>query len=476
VPAPVPPPTGGSVLIGCDQAAVRVTVTAPSHLDPSCTYTGGFVLAASGAGLDCQGALVDGAGQGGRGIEISSPAAIAMADVTVRNCRIQGFLNGIRITRPGFRDLAPGQEYGTALHDVTVEDSDVRATRGVGVFVDAYTERTTLRRLHVEGAGSTGVYLEAGSRDNVVEDSDLLANGYRENGPDGELVTIGGLPVRFWGTGREGLAIDGSRGNRVVGNRFAGNAAGGVFLYENCGEYATERPQAWWERRYGADQNLIEANVFDGGPEGVWIGSRMAQNTYPMDCSDSAYVDEPLRQIRLDRAVDNVVRANRFTDVTHAVRVEDDGAVVETNTVVGTSADQWAVLVGTTERTGVLGRPVARTVVRANSASIPGNPSPYRWHSGLDGLTDEVNTADGSVVALCEVAAPPTTPFIFVLAFAIEPAGSPPTPTPSLVRPALGAQPACPAAPIPTPGPPPAGAVTPAAVVPGTVVTPAFTG
>ena len=36
---------------------------------------------------------------------------VDLTDVTVRNCRVEGFLYGIKVTRDGFRDLADGEEF-----------------------------------------------------------------------------------------------------------------------------------------------------------------------------------------------------------------------------------------------------------------------------------------------------------------------------------------------------------------------------
>ncbi len=99
----------------------------------------------------------------------------------------------------------------------------------------------------------------------------------------------GGVQVRVLQTGREGIAIDGSRNNRVVNNVIHSNAAGGIFLYKNCGEYATQKPNQWWQRYYGADGNEIDGNIIVNEPQGIWIGSRMAEDQYFMDCSDPAY-------------------------------------------------------------------------------------------------------------------------------------------------------------------------------------------
>ena len=279
----------GSQLITCDRADTLVTISASSHLDPSCTWTQGIEIVASDVVLDCQGAHIATTDQR-YGILITAPTDVALSNIVVRDCHVEGFLNNVRITRQGFRDLAAGVEYENAFSDIAIEDSTFQNSRGVGVFVDGYVTGVTLRNLHIEGAGSAGIYLEAGSKDNVVENNQILNNGYVENGPNGQFFDLGGASVWFWGTGREGLAIDGSRNNRVVDNVFSGNSAGGIFLYKNCGEFVNQRPDRWWHRRYGAEGNLIEGNTISGEDNGVWIASRMGENTLPMDCSDPPYL------------------------------------------------------------------------------------------------------------------------------------------------------------------------------------------
>lgn len=439
--AAVDPPA--SQLIGCDQAATRVQVTVTSHLDPSCTYTAGLDVVASGVTLDCRGALVSKPGGAGVGIQVSTPSHVSMTGVTIRNCRVEGFLNSIRATRVGFRQLAAGHEFDQVLDGVVVEDSELFGSRGVGLFVDGYVSGVTARRLDIHGAGSTGIYLEAGSRANTVVDNDIHDNGFGENGPDGQLYQLGGQQFRFWGTGREGLAIDGSFDNVVSGNRFSGNAAGGIFVYTNCGEYVNENPARWYERRYGAERNLIEGNSFDGGLNGVWVGSRMGENTYPMDCSQAAYSTGPLLRVVRDRASHNTVRGNTFDDVTYGVRVEDDATTVADNTFAGSDATHHAIVLGTRVRTAVLGEPVAGATITGNTSTIVGNTHPYRWVHGHVGTTFTGNTALGRGVGLCEGRQLPFNNFIFVLKVAYEPVGSPPTPTPDLTVPTVGALPSC---------------------------------
>jgi len=268
-------PEPGSQLIDCSHADERPEITVTSHLDPSCTWTRGVRITASNVTLDCQGAHLYGP-TNQRGVEITAPTDTALSNITVRNCNIEGFLNNIRIIREGFRDLAEGVEYDHAFSNIVIEDSTLLNSRGVGIFVDGYVTGVTIRRLHIEGSGSSGIYLEHGSKDNVVDDNDVVNNGFNENGPFWQLFDQSGLDIWFWGTGREGLSIDDSRFNTVTNNRFSGNSYGGIFLFKNCGEFVNLRPERWWHRRYGADGNLIANNTFTGGRNGVWIGHQFA--------------------------------------------------------------------------------------------------------------------------------------------------------------------------------------------------------
>jgi parallel beta-helix repeat protein len=433
-----PPPAVGSVLIGCDRAHERVVVTQDSHLDPACTYTAGFQISTSDVTLDCQGATIRSPeGAGGRGIQISTPIDTPLSGVTVRHCHVEGFLNALRITRDGFRTLEPGVEYQNGLADIVVEHSSFRSSRGVGVFVDGYVEGVTLRNNTITQTGSSGIYLETGSRRTRVEANHIHENGWKENGPGGQPFSFGGLDLWFWGVGREGISVDGSYENEIVGNVVRYNSAGGIFLYKNCGEYP-DRP-AYFERRYPSDDNLIEGNVIVGETTAIWVGSRMGENTLPMDCTDPAYIDEPARRVVLDYAEHNTIRGNHLVDNTYGVRVEDDHNRVEANHFSGPDAGHHAVIVGTPLRTTVLGEPVTGTVLVDNVSQITGNADPYRWVTGHADTVDTGNTALGAASGLCEGVEPPRSQFIFVVAVAAAgPGGGPPATTPDLTFPVLG--------------------------------------
>ncbi len=411
-------PAPGSTLVGCDQAATVVVLTADAHLDPSCSYTRGVEIHTSGVTLDCRGARIeDPTRTRQRGILISAPADQVLSGVTVRNCVVTGFLNNVRVQRTGFKDLPLGAEYEHPFADIVVEHSTLHASRGSGVFVDGYVTDVTLRDLHIAGSGSVGIYLEAGSKGNVVEDNVIEANGYADVRADGEPITVAGNDVRYLSTGREGIAIDGSRDNVVRGNDISRNANGAILLYKNCGEFATEQPAQWWTRPYGATGNLIEGNRIHDERNGVWVGSRMSQNQLFMDCSDPTYRSDVLTRIHRDVASDNVIRDNEFDQVQRGVRVEDDRTVVEGNTFTSRGSSSRAVIIGTRDRTQVLDEPVTGTVLTGNVADLGRNVRPYTWIHGHTATTFSGNSAEGAVVPLVAGEQPPIDPFLFVVAF-----------------------------------------------------------
>lgn len=413
-------PAPGSEAVGCERADDLVVLTRSAHLDPSCTYTRGIEVRASDVVLDCRGARIeDVRGTRSRGIVIASPATQPLSGVAIRNCVVKGFLNGLRVTREGFKELSPGEEYATPISDVRIENSRFHSARGSGIFVDAFVTKVTLHRVTVAGAGSVGIYLEAGSRDNVVEDSHVVGNGFGDVVPEGVPFELGGSELRYRSTGREGIAIDGSRGNRIVRNVVAGNSAGGIFLYKNCGEFFTEKPRQWWERRTGADDNQIEDNWIHDARSGVWIGSRMAENQYFMDCSDPAYASNAFFRIHRDRAAENTVRGNLFTRVVYGVRIEDDLSRIEDNWFFADDPSAVAVLVGSRERTLRLGEPVGGTVVSGNHAALRGADRPFAWIHGHQGTRFENNVdhASGEPADLVPGTQPPIDPFLFVVTF-----------------------------------------------------------
>lgn len=402
----------GSQLVGCEHAGEKLVVTVSSHLDPSCTYTRSVQITASNVVFDCRGAHItrDPAVNDRLGIEIVAPTTVALSNVTVRNCTIEDFAtNSLRIRRDGFKSLPPGAEYDNGFSNIRVENSNLYGSGGSGLFVDGYVTGVTLTDLDIARSGSVGIYLEAGSKGTVVERNHVHDNGFADVSPEGVPITVGGVEFRYHSTGREGIAIDGSRDNVLRGNVIHDNAAGGVFVYKNCGENASSN--GWWTRPYGSSGNLLDTNWIYDEVNGVWIGSRMAENQLFMECSDTPMIDTPSRKVYLDPAPDNVVRANRFANVEYGVRVEDDGNRIEANAFAGTTRS--SVMIGTKERTAVLGRPVDRTVVVDNVSDGP-TPEPYAWVYGHTGTTFTGNRTNGVASSLVGGTPPVINPFLFV--------------------------------------------------------------
>lgn len=406
-----------SVLAACPPIGTRTTVTANTHLDPACTYSG-VLISTSNVVLDCRGGrIIDPPGGQAwqRGIEISAPVTTALTGVTVRNCYTEGFTNGLRVTRPGFKTLAAGSEYDVAFSNIRVENSWFHKSNGSGVFVDGYVTGVTLRSIEVTQAGSVGVYLEAGSKDNVIELSYIHGNGFADADPAGQPKVIGGTTFMYQGTGREGIAVDGSRNNVIRGNVITANSAGGIFFYKNCGEFATQEPAQHWTRRYGADGNLVELNVISNEHTGVWLGSRMAENQTFMDCSDPAYVDVPFKVVHLDHAAGNTIRNNSFETVEIGVHIEDDGNLVDANRFASPTSTHRAIVVGTRERFSVLGLPTDGSTITGNVSEITGNTKPFTWVHGHTNTTFTGNLRGTRAATLAAGTAIPSNPFLMVL-------------------------------------------------------------
>jgi parallel beta-helix repeat protein len=403
-------PDAGSTLVGCDQAVKRIVLSASVHLDPTCTYTRGFDIIRSGVTLDCRGASVErGAGETDKyGILVTSPADFALSNIEVRNCNVTGFSNNLRVRRQDFKELAQGHEYDAAFSNIVVRNSVFTGSGGSGVFVDGYVTGVTLSHITVKGSGSVGIYLEAGSKGNLIENSVVTDNGFGSILPGGATFQYSGITIYYQHTGREGIAVDGSRDNVIRENLIMGNAAGGIFLYKNCGEDAST--SGHWVRRYGAGGNVIQRNWIASEPDGVWVGSRAAENQFFMDCSDMPYVDQLLNRVYLDPAKGNTLTQNMFIDVTNGVRIEDDDTTVTGNWFF---RDVRGVLIGTKLRTTVLGRPVSGTVIAGNSAY--GTIDAYSWVWGEQGTVFSGNAVDGTEASLTAGTQPTINPFLFVV-------------------------------------------------------------
>ncbi|WP_375463138.1 right-handed parallel beta-helix repeat-containing protein [uncultured Methylobacterium sp.] len=211
---------------------------------------------ASGVDIDCNGATLGRAEPAPAladfAVEIRSRALVGgngawsrPSGITIRDCRILGHVRiwGMAVNGQGAALKVSSHGRGhteraqaAAPTDVSIRDSTITALGHIPLYLAPGVTRFTLTGSTLTGrSGSTALYLDAESADNVIA---------------GNTVSVD--------TGREAVAVDGSARNRITGNRFELHGRGGVRLYRNCGEGGTVRHQT-------PSDNVVTGNVFSGG-------------------------------------------------------------------------------------------------------------------------------------------------------------------------------------------------------------------
>lgn len=259
---------------------------------------------ASGSGIDCRGGTL---GISGRPTTTQAPTIAIWSrripgtteswsrptDVTIRNCQIHG---NVRIWGMGaggsMSDLlassrTPGHSaaaQAAAPSHIRLEAVTLVGTGSIPLYVGPGVTGTQVLRGRFTGrSDSTAVYLDAESRNARIE---------------GVMFHVA--------TAREQIAIDGSAGNIIAGNRFVLGGRGGIFLYRNCGEDGVIRHQT-------PSDNRITDNVFSGvsrfRPRTVLVGAREGDRRY---CGDDAGYPFGSSADDGDGASRNVVARNRI--------------------------------------------------------------------------------------------------------------------------------------------------------------------
>jgi parallel beta-helix repeat protein len=329
-------------------SASALEVKGTVRLQPDCIYTMTVSITQSRSELDCQGSVIDSSALKGYGILVNSNGQ-PLSEVTIRNCVIRN-TNGIGIViawrqpdRTKVEAMSRDELYRHSPTRVQVSNTLVENAKGAGIFVDDYASEVTLSHVTIRRSQSMAVYLEHSTRNITIEDS-----LFEENST---------------GAHREAIAIDSSANNILRGNTFRRNKAGGVFLYKNCGERAHTDPNqvVRWQ---GADHNVIDGNLFEDEPVGVWIAARQSLDLRALDCMDEYYGGRYAR----DRAQHNIVSNNTFRDNGRGVVVEDDHNVVSSNRFE--RMGEVCVRVGTPYRARFLGLPVRDVTVENNACAL----------------------------------------------------------------------------------------------------------
>ena len=254
--------------------------------------------AASGSRLDCHGGLLDG-GDAGRDMLIVRSRRLADGswdvpeDIVVDNCRIRGSIRIIGMgsngqgallvpasRRPGYVE----QLRAAAPRNIRFQRLSIEARQRIPFYVSPGASGITLAASTISGKARLSVYLDAESDGNVIE---------------GNVFTAA--------NSREAIAVDASSGNWIIGNRFQGDSAGGIFLYRNCGEGGTVRHTTPSGNRI-LNNVFVYGSVWPFADPAVFVGSRDGKRRY---CSEDDGFPFGSSADDRDFARDNVVAENR---------------------------------------------------------------------------------------------------------------------------------------------------------------------
>lgn len=275
------------------------------ELPSQCVFQQSLRISEGNTTLNCNGSKFIGNGTKKIGLLIDSRGE-ALTNVTIKNCIFEGFeSSGIRVSWEEV-DTQKGDNkkiiYQRTPTKILIENVEVINNGGVGIYIDDYVTESAIKNSKISGSGGAGIYLEHSTRNNKIIGNTISSNGFKQDKK----------------TRREGIAIDSSAHNEVVGNVFSGNAAGGVFLYKNCGEhFTTGRQVIRWQH---SDSNIIKKNKFIDEEVGIWLASRQNKRLENWDCGDPKNINGNYD----DFADSNTVTENEFCRV--ARPIVDNGA------------------------------------------------------------------------------------------------------------------------------------------------------
>lgn len=280
---------------------------------------------ASGAVLDCGGATIDVSAGAGRqqktavivrSKKTASGPWDAPSNITIRNCKINGFVriyglgenaNGETMKASSYNANHTAFAQASAPRNVSLEDVTIKAPDGIPLYVGPGVTKAALVNSRIDGKStSVGIYLDAESANNTIRD-----NVFR-------IVT----------KKRELIAIDGSAGNTIANNTFEHADNGGIFVYRNCGEGGVIRHQKPQFNRI-AGNTFRYLSSFSAKPA-VWLNSRNGNSKY---CFLDAKYPFGSSLSKLDFAQNNLVRNNKIEGGADSlIRNDDPSNEIDGNT------------------------------------------------------------------------------------------------------------------------------------------------
>ncbi|QLL66276.1 right-handed parallel beta-helix repeat-containing protein (plasmid) [Sinorhizobium mexicanum] len=325
-PAPAPEQAEPKPACGADvQAKLKAPGANAVSLDCSIRLSSADVVthalvfegaAASGSVLDCGGGTIDvSAGTSRkqktavvvRSSKAGSGAWSAPSNVTIRNCRINGFVriyglgenaNGETMKASSLNANHTAFAQASAPKNVRLENVTFKAPDGIPIYIGPGVTGAALVDSRIDGKStSVAVYLDAESANNTISNN------------------VFGISTES----RELIAIDGSANNRIANNTFDHPENGGIFVYRNCGEGGVIRHQK-------PEFNQITGNTFRYGSAfltqpAVWLNSRNGNRNY---CSDEPASPFGSAASNLDFARHNIVRDNKLVGGSESLIRNDD--------------------------------------------------------------------------------------------------------------------------------------------------------
>jgi parallel beta-helix repeat protein len=206
-------PCGGSTPCKCGD-----TVTANYRLDSDLGPCPGHGLVVqSKVLLDCRGFAITGAGGSIEqfGVFLNGKSGAEIIGATVKDCRISGFLRGIRLRAASGNLIGGNTANNNGNHSTHV---------GYGIDVSGGSHDNLFESNRVRGNADEGIHIGAGSHRNQLV-GNVVADNYREN-----LYLLGAdrnafMRNTFGGGGVNSLYLKDSVANRFEDNTFLGKTA-----------------------------------------------------------------------------------------------------------------------------------------------------------------------------------------------------------------------------------------------------------
>ncbi|HPQ96017.1 MAG TPA: hypothetical protein PLN94_10550, partial [Thiolinea sp.] len=113
-------------------------------------------------------------------IRNSETAATPLRNITIRNCQITNYIHGVDValglsaaTRRGLRAGSVNEDSlrAVAPTNIQVLSSKILNTHGTGIYIYPYVTGFQLRNSRIKGTDGPGLYLDAGTRDAVIQKS-----------------------------------------------------------------------------------------------------------------------------------------------------------------------------------------------------------------------------------------------------------------------------------------------------------------